>query len=165
MARMLDLCEAQMDAAIRDSDQAVDAVVKAFTELVVIARSVNELSKELASSSKHQTLAKDLDQRTAAITRDIGEAIVAFQFYDKLTQRMGHVRYSLSTLASFNCEPSRSSPEHWQKLTNTLRRLYRTEEERAVFDAVTEGKPLPEAAAPAAQGAVHAEPTGAIELF
>ena len=165
MARMLDLCEAQMDAAIRDSDQAVDALVKAFTELVVIARSVNELSKELASSTKHYALAKDLDQRSATITRDIGEAIVAFQFYDKLTQRMGHVRYSLSTLASFNCEDTRSSPEHWQKLTHTLRRLYRTEEERVVFEAVTEGKPVADAALPPAQGAVHSEATWTIELF
>jgi hypothetical protein len=163
MARMLDLCETQMDAAVRDSDQAVDALVKAFTELVVTARSLNEISKDLAGSTKHQSLAKDLDQRSAALTHQIGAAIVAFQFYDKLTQRMGHVRYSLSTLAAFVCSESCRSPEHWQKLMNTLRRLYRTEEERVIFESVIEGKPALDAAQSPSQGAVHVDTS--IELF
>jgi hypothetical protein len=126
---------------------------------------LNEVSKELSTSTKHQSLAKDLDQRSTAITRQIGEAIVAFQFYDKLTQRMGHVRYSLSTLASFICNETRGDPEHWQKLMNTLRRLYRTEEERVVFEALIEGKPVPDSSKPAAQGSVQPEAGGHIELF
>ena len=165
MARMLDLCEAQMDAALRDSDQAVDALVKAFTELVTTARSLSDISKGLSASAKHQSLGKELEQRSNAITQQIGQAIVAFQFYDKLTQRMGHVRYSLSTLALFVCNEARTGPEHWQKLTNTLRRLYRTEEERAVFEAVTEGKSPPDSSQPPVQGAVQPEAAGCIELF
>jgi hypothetical protein len=165
MARMLDLCEAQMDAAMRDSDQAVDALVKVFTELVVMARNVSEISKGLSVTGKHQSLAKDLEHRSAAITQQIGQAIVAFQFYDKLTQRMGHVRYSLSTLALFICNETRSSPEHWNKLLNTLKRLYRTEEERAIFDAITEGKPLPPSPQEKPQGSVQPEAAGHIELF
>jgi hypothetical protein len=63
--------------------------------------------------------------------------VVAFQFYDKLSQRLGHVRYSLSTMALFICDRSNSQrPEHWEKLLHTLGRLYRTAEERAIFDSI-----------------------------
>ena len=165
MARMLDLCEAQMEAAMRDSDQAIDILVKTFTDLVVAARSLSDVSKSLSGSIRHQSVAKDLEQRSAALTDQIGEAIIAFQFYDKLTQRIGHVRYSLSTLALFICNETRASPEHWHKLMNTLRRLYRTEEERVVFEAVIEGKALADAAQPPAQGSVQPETAGHIELF
>ncbi len=62
---------------------------------------------------------------------------MAFQFYDKLSQRLGHVRYSLSTMALFICDRSNSQrPEHWDKLLLSLGRLYRTAEERAILDSI-----------------------------
>lgn len=139
MANMLGLCEAQMESALQDSDKAVDALVKAFTCLVDATRSVSSLTENLPAEIR-ETVASDLDKQVATISKQMSAAIMAFQFYDKLTQRLGHVRYSLSTLALFVCDRSQANqPDQWKRLLNTLRRLYRTEEERQIFQMIMDG--------------------------
>ena len=133
MANMLGLCEAQMESAMQESDKAVDALVQAFTCLVDTSRTVNALTAQLPQEVK-DTIGAGLNQQVEAISKQMASAVIAFQFYDKLSQRLGHVRYSLSTLALFVCDRSQSaSPDQWKRLMNTLRRLYRTEEERQIF--------------------------------
>lgn len=163
-ARMLALCEAQMEAATQDSDQAVDTLVQAFTELTGM---VQELTRQSTTQNAVQDAAlTDMNERCSRLSSQVAAAIVAFQFYDKLSQRLGHVRYSLSTLALFVCDRSNSqSPEHWDKLLATLSRLYRTAEERAIFDsiagslalhAMSNGQPLVQPTN---------SPAGSVELF
>jgi hypothetical protein len=163
MANMLGLCEAQMESALQESDKAVDALVKAFTCLVDATRSVGNLTEGLPPEVK-ENIARDLDQQVAAISKQMGAAVMAFQFYDKLTQRLGHVRYSLSTLALFVCDRTQANqPDQWNRLLKTLRRLYRTEEERQIFQMImdgiaSEGAQLPQL--PAAEAKA-----GEVELF
>lgn len=140
-ALMLHLCEAQMEAAVRDSDQAVDVLVRSFTELVNGSRAVADLAQQVAATASNQDAGnEELNKRCDAMSQQISSAVVAFQFYDKLSQRLGHVRHSLTMLAMFICDRSKTEDrDHWLKLMTALRRLYRTAEERAVFDAVAEG--------------------------
>jgi hypothetical protein len=161
MANMLGLCEAQMDSALQESDKAVEALIQAFTTMVDTTRSVRTLAEKLPHDLK-ESVAVDLDQQLEAMSRQVSAAVMAFQFYDKLTQRLGHVRYSLSTLALFVCDREQvSQPEQWQRLLTTLRRLYRTEEERQIFQSVMDGiaNDLPAASVAAEVNA------GEIELF
>lgn len=136
-ARMLALCEAQMEAATHDSDAAVDVLVKAFTEMM---SGVRELSNAACLSTEETARAQslaDFQKRCDELANQAAAAVMAFQFYDKLSQRLGHVRYSLSTMALFICDRSNSQrPEHWEKLLLTLGRLYRTADERAIFDSI-----------------------------
>jgi hypothetical protein len=142
LARTLGLCEAQMESALNDSDLAVDALVKAFTGLAESTRSITALTQELSPEAK-ALLGDDLQQQAETIARQIASAVVAFQFYDKLTQRLGHVRYSLSTLAMFVCDRTQAAePDQWDRLLKTLRRLYRTEEERQIFQMIMDGMPM-----------------------
>jgi hypothetical protein len=167
-ARMLALCEAQMEAATQDSDQAVDTLVQAFTELVSIVRDMGKLTNAPTPAAEESAAAgslEEINQRCTALSNQVAAAIVAFQFYDKLSQRLGHVRYSLSTLALFICDRMNSQkPEHWEKLLLTLGRLYRTTEERAIFDSIAGSLALTssEAIRPLSQANSH---DGSIELF
>ena len=165
-ALLLDLCEAQMAAALRDSDQSVDVLVRAFTELVEASRVMSELAKQLSSASTATTPnSVELNRRCDAISLQINDAIMAFQFYDKLSQRMGHVRHSLSTLAMFLCNRTQvQQREYWLKLLTSLRRLYRTAEERAAFDLIAEGATADEVRASIKESHGHAE-ASSIELF
>src|SRR5690349_22464336 len=104
IAHMLELCEAQMESAMCESDLAVDSLIKAFSGLTKSAQTVNELAAKLTPEQRASLGQTDLKKQMDAIERQISSAIVAFQFYDKLTQRLGHVRYSLSTLAVFVCD-------------------------------------------------------------
>ena len=150
IAHMLDLCEAQIEAALSESDIAVDALTKAFSTLADAMRANGADAAQ-----------------TDALSKQMASAVMAFQFYDKLTQRLGHVRYSLSTLALFVCDRSQASErEQWRKLFMTLRRLYRTEEERQIFQLMVEGVPADEARSKAQQTTQSMRRgAGEIELF
>jgi hypothetical protein len=142
LARTLGLCEAQMESALNDSDTAVDALVKAFTGLAESTHAITAMTQEMPPEAK-ALLGDALQRQAETIARQIASAVVAFQFYDKLTQRLGHVRYSLSSLAMFVCDRSQAAePDQWARLLKALRRLYRTEEERKIFQMIMDGMPL-----------------------
>ncbi len=167
IAHMLGLCEAQMESALAESDQAVDALIKAFTGLSETTRALKALGEDLPPELRDKLDGK-LQQQVAAIHDQMASAVVAFQFYDKLTQRLGHVRYSLTSLAMFVCNRAQTTQrESWQRLFSTLQRLYRTEEEREIFQLMVQGATAEDARAQAerhdeARAANHA---GEIELF
>ena len=168
LALMLGLCEAQMDSALLESDQSIDALVQAFTSLMDTARAVGALTGNLSAEMKGQ-IDPGIQDQISAFSDQMAAAVVAFQFYDKLSQRLGHVRYSLSTLAQFACSRNQmQQPEQWTRLHSTLRRLYRTQEEREVFQVVMEGdgSGFAHASPPPAAGAANERSAaGEIELF
>jgi hypothetical protein len=85
-----------------------------------------------------------------------------------LTQRLGHVRYSLSALAMFVCDRSRSiERDQWKRLFTTLRRLYRTDEELQIFKLMVDGASAEEARELIQQTTqtLRAASTGEIEIF
>jgi hypothetical protein len=167
IAPMLGLCEAQMESALSESDLAVESLIKAFTGLADTTRSVGELAEKLPPEIKEVAI-DGLNQQVDTISKQMAAAIVAFQFYDKLTQRLGHVRYSLTTLAMFVCDRAQTSQkEQWRRLFTTLKRLYRTEEERKIFQMMVEGASAEEARAYVQQTTQTLPPpaTGDIELF
>jgi len=130
-----------MESALNDSDVAVDTLVQAFTALAESTRTITAVTQAMPPEAK-ALLGDSLQQQVDGIARQIANAVVAFQFYDKLTQRLGHVRYSLSTLALFVCDRAQTAePDQWDRLLKTLRRLYRTEEERQIFQMIMDGAP------------------------
>lgn len=166
IAHMLGLCEAQMESALAESDQAVDALIRAFTGLSETTRALSGIADDLPPEMREK-INQRLKERVGAIHDEMASAIVAFQFYDKLTQRLGHVRYSLTSLAMFVCNRAQTTQrEQWQRLFTTLRRLYRTEEEREIFQLMVQGASAEDARAQAEQHAQRAvNETGDIELF
>jgi hypothetical protein len=164
---MLNLCEAQMESALSESDLAVESLIKAFTGLADTTRSVSELAEKLPPGIKEEAV-NGLNQQVETISKQMAAAVVAFQFYDKLTQRMEHVRYSLTALALFVCDRAQTSQkDQWRRLFSTLKRLYRTEEERKTFQMMVEGASAEEARAYVQQTTQTTLPaaTGDIELF
>ena len=167
VAHLLELCEAQMESALSESDVAVEALIKAFTGLAENTPCLGALADTLPVGP-HDAHRNNLDQQLAHIRKQIAHVIVAFQFYDKLTQRLGHVRYSLSTLAMFVCDKSKTGQRaQWERLFGTLRGLYRTEEERAIFQLMAQGASGEEARAQAEHRNQprDGDATGEIELF
>ena len=141
---MLELCEGQIEAALRDSDRSVEVLTNVFFQLIAAIDSLGEAAKQVgANSGTPNELQEAFTERCGNLTEQINSAVVAFQFYDKLTQRLDHVRHSLTTLALFICDRDKSQkPDQWNKLRASLRRLYRTAEERKVFESIA--GPIPE---------------------
>lgn len=168
IAQMLELCEAQIESATCESDLAVDSLVRVFSGLAETARSLK--GKAAAFTPEQRAVLGDIDlkKQMEAIERQMNDAVVAFQFYDKLSQRLGHVRYSLSTLATFVCDREQATQrEQWRHLFTTLKRLYRTEEEKQLFQMMVEGASADEARDHIHQSTqtIKVGTTGDIELF
>jgi hypothetical protein len=168
IAHMLELCEAQMESAMCESDLAVDSLVKAFSGLAETARAVKSAAATFTPEQRAVLGELDLKKQMEAIEKQMGSAVVAFQFYDKLSQRLGHVRYSLSTLALFICDREQATQrEQWRRLFTTLKRLYRTEEEKQIFQMMVEGSSIDEARDHIHQSTqtIRVASSGDIELF
>jgi len=74
------------------------------------------------------------------------QAIIAFQFYDKLVQRLAHVGISLGELSNLVGDTGRLfNPVEWVELQARIRSKYSTREEIAMFEAVMHGMPVHEA--------------------
>ena len=163
IARLLSLCEAQMESALSESDVAVQELVKSFAGLIEAGQALGSMSEKAPEAG-----ATDMAAQLDALKKQTAAAIVAFQFYDKLSQRLGHVRYSLSALAMFVCDGAKTGErDQWRRMFATLRRLYRTEEERQLFRMMVEGASAEEAREHIQQSTLtlRAAPTGEIEIF
>jgi hypothetical protein len=71
------------------------------------------------------------------------QSIVAFQFYDKLVQRLSHVNHSLAALSDLVGDNSRSfNPTEWRGLREKIRSCYTMKEEAEMFEAILAGTPV-----------------------
>lgn len=148
-SNMLKLCAAQTDGALTDCDAAIERLLEAFTTIVEDSQWLRRKAEAMVGQDPQA--AAELDMRSNRLVTKANAAIQALQFHDRLTQRLGHVRHSLSSLGELVTDPERSSrQEDWQELHSRLGRMYRTREEVAIFEAVTGMRHASANAAPAA---------------
>ncbi len=92
------------------------------------------------SSEKEKIISNSTD-----ITSKMQKAIVAFQIYDKLMQRMTHIRHSLSSMGDLISEPSRLyNADEWHDLQAIIKSKYTLESDRKMFDAILNGATIHE---------------------
>jgi hypothetical protein len=143
---MLELAAGQIEAAMRDSNSSVDVLTASFTSMAgymsMITETVAALPDQGENGEARQTLLGAADQ----VSGMVHQAIIAFQFYDKLVQRLGHVTQSLGGLSDLVGDTSRIfSPQEWADLQERIRAKYTTPDEREMFEAVMRGVPVAKA--------------------
>ena len=149
---MLNLAVAQIDQSMTEGQSSVSTLSSSFTALATnltdIISSINHLSTdEKRSNEANSEKMKTIIEGSATTALDkVNSSIIAFQFYDKLSQRLDHVSQSLSALSALIANPAALySPVEWQGLQNSIRSKYTMEEERKMFDNVISGMPIEEA--------------------
>ncbi len=129
---MLELAAGQIDAAMTDSASSVD----------VIRTGLAGLPDAGAVGARKAALLADARE----VDGTAQQAIIAFQFYDRLSQRLAHVCASLADLSALVADPARAqSREEWVRLQESIRSKYTSAEERQMFEAVLAGVPVREA--------------------
>ncbi|WP_019026806.1 hypothetical protein [Colwellia piezophila] len=144
---MLNLAVTQIDQSMNEGNSSVSTLSTSFTGLATnlsdIQSSIEQLSQKNESSEKMKLI---IQGSTSTALDKVNSAIIAFQFYDKLNQRLDHVSGSLSSLTALISNPEKLySPLAWQGLQETIRSKYTMEEERRMFDKVISGVPIEEA--------------------
>jgi len=158
--KLLTVSITQVESNMHAGDDSVTKLTESFTAIVDHMNQINELLNTLEPSDV-KTAALDHCQQT---NEKIQTSIVAFQFYDRLQQSLSHVANSLRGLSSLVETPERLyNPVEWKKFQNEIRNQYTMESEKALFDALLQGKSIEEATALAAQSDEDDEDD--VELF
>ena len=143
---MLELSAGQIDAAMHESNDAVNVLTGSFTQLAGLMQHINDTLNALPDTPGNAALKSAALGSTEQVTQIVGQSIVAFQFYDKLSQRLNHVCHSLSGLSGLVGDESRMYvPAEWQALQGAIRAKYSMVEEVAMFEAVLAGMSVQDA--------------------
>lgn len=142
--RMLNLAVAQIAMAMQEGDDSVESLGRSFTEMV---GQVEEIANEATVLDPASSVpAGRILERCAQVQSNIQQSIVAFQFYDRLSQRIDHVQHALEQLGELVGDTSRLyNPSEWQALQGAIRNRYSMREEQEMFDALLSGASVEEA--------------------
>jgi hypothetical protein len=143
--RMLSLAVAQIDMALSQSDDSIGALTNSFTEMVQQTKNIEEASTSITGDENAEAVV-EIQQMCGLVTSNVHHSIVAFQFYDKLTQRLDHVMHALNALSDLVADQSKLyNPNEWIGLQGVIRGRYSMAEEQAMFDALLSGASVEEA--------------------
>lgn len=132
---MLNLAMAQIELAMRESSGSVEVLTNSFTGMYGNIMAMTEAAGELPDSPLKQAL----QDAGGTVSAQMQHAIVAFQFYDRLSQRLSHVCRSLENLSGIVSDPAQLyNPFAWHALQQKIRAKYTMEDEKLMFDSLLE---------------------------
>jgi len=143
---MLELAVGQIDAAMKEGNSSVEVLTDSFTSMAGYMRTMGAALEQLPDSPATAQLKESLITHAAEVAGRVQRSIVAFQFYDKLSQRLAHVSHSLEALSGLVTDQRKLyNPFEWVALQQKIRAKYSTREEVDMFEAVMRGVPVKEA--------------------
>jgi len=155
--RMMNLAVAQIEMSMKEGDDSVDTLTDAFTTMAARVQVVEKLAKE-----KEDTESKQIVEQCEAVSAEMQHAIMAFQFYDKLTQRLSHVSHSLAGLVDLVGDNSRLyNPIEWSLLQEKIKSKYTMPAEHEMFEKMMQGMSIEEVL----EQSQHTDTNDDIELF
>ena len=143
---MVELAAGQIEAAMKDSNSSVEVLTDVFTTMAGYMRMINDTIAALPDTEGLKDTKANLLGTTENVSGMVHQAIIAFQFYDKLVQRLSHVNHSLASLSNLVSDHSRLyKPYEWAALQEKIRSKYSMREEVEMFEAVLSGMSVQEA--------------------
>ncbi len=139
---MLNLALTQIERSMTEGDESINALTKLFTSLIGKIQRINSAAETIQESREKNVILENCSN----VTKTVNDVVVAFQFYDKLTQRLSHVGMSLAALAELISEPHRLyAPYEWKGLQEMIKSKYFIDSDRKMFEAILNGATVREA--------------------
>ncbi len=130
---MVNLAVAQIEMALKDSSGSVEVLTNSFTGMYGNLMALVEAAHNLPDSP----IKSNIEEAGCVVSAQMQQAIVAFQFYDRLSQRLSHVCRSLEDLGGVVKDPARLyNPFAWNALQQKIRSKYSMEDEKLMFDTL-----------------------------
>ncbi len=109
----------------------------------MLTLAMSQVECTMTDGEKSVTELESIKISAAEMHQQIMSAIIAFQFYDRLTQRLDHVKRELGWLSSLVSDPQQLyNPLAWSKLQEHIMSNYTMEEERIMFQHIMNGQVL-----------------------
>jgi hypothetical protein len=150
--KLLNLSVAQIRSILNDGGDSVSELTESFIKL---AQTMNDLIG-------HKT---DIDHTDLhSIKQQIEQGIIAFQFYDRISQRLEHVSTSLQSMSQLiEQDHQRHSKDAWVDVQKQIKDRFTMASEHQLFTDILDGVPLEEALKKASEAST--EEPNSIELF
>lgn len=143
---MLCLAMAQIETSLNDSSKSVDVLTDIFTNIASDAQWLIQTLQQADNGEDLMAAKGEMLERAGTVLSKMNHAVVAFQFYDRLSQKLGHVNTSLNHLGDVISDSNRLfSPGEWNKIQSEIRTNYTMECERLMFDLIMKGATISEA--------------------
>lgn len=164
---MLGVAIGQIESVMKDGDESTGVLTESFTSMSVAAQSILEAAKTLPENDSTRQVIASIEENGIFINSHVQNAIVAFQFYDRMAQRLDHVCRTIDSLADLITDRKRLyNPSEWAAIQQDIRSKYSMESERIMFDAILNGASVAEAMALSRQQAgSDTQAKDDIELF
>jgi len=142
---VLNLSVAQIELTMTDGDNSVNTLIDSFEfmskhieDIEVSSRKIAEMSNGVEGIEEHN---QSLLMQTDDLAKKMQQAIIAFQFYDKLSQRLNHVSYGLSGLSEIVSHEMHAQDEaQWETFKSEVRKGTTMREEEELFELIFDEK-------------------------
>jgi len=135
--KMLNLSVARLDHAMNDGEDSVETLTDSFTSLAASISTMGTAASDLPDSPIKETILRNWN----AVSDKVSASIIAFQFYDKLSQRLVHISKSLSEMTALVENDTRiNDPYEWKGLQEMIKSKYTLDSDLAMFDAILAGR-------------------------
>lgn len=163
---MLNLSMTQIEVALHDSSSSVGELTDSFTSISGALDAIQNVSGQLPDTPEITAAKTEIALLGSEVSNKVGQAIVAFQFYDRLSQRLSQVCRNLDELGALVNDPVRLyNPYAWVTLQQQIRAKYVTEDDKHMFDTLMETRDVQKALAEFMKRKREQQPDGDIELF
>lgn len=138
---VLNLSVAQIELSITEGDNSVNTLIDSFTfmsnhieQIQESSRMIAEISSEMEGIQEHN---ESLILQTGDLAEKMQQAIIAFQFYDKLSQRLEHVSKGLTGLSEIVSNEMHVKDEaQWDAFKADVRKGTTMREEEELFELI-----------------------------
>ncbi|VUD66279.1 hypothetical protein TDB9533_03548 [Thalassocella blandensis] len=143
---MLYLAVCQIESTMTEANTSVDVLTQSFTQLAGHTNDVSSQVQCLTEVEQLQRFKEDIAQTANEIQTNINSSIRAFQFYDRVCQRVDHVARSLEKVSAIlEDETEMKKPSAWKGIQEQIKSSYTMEAERIMFEYIMRGGTVKEA--------------------
>ena len=136
---MLFLAVCQIEATMSDSNASVDTLTQSFTHLAEHTSSVSKQVQELSEVEQLEAFKKDIKDTAHELNLNINKSVQAFQFYDRVCQRLDHIARSLEKVSDLLGKDEFNSIESWRRVQEEIKSSYTMEAESIMFEYIMRG--------------------------
>lgn len=138
--RLLNVVIGQIGLLMQDGDDAVATLDSAFASAASGVAGILEAATVLSGDPPGDSENVGIATLCSETQTSINASIIALQFYDRLSQRLTHVRDTLESMTDLlHDRPNTVAPDEWQSLQSMIRGRYTMREEQVLFDALLDG--------------------------
>ena len=139
---MINVAVARIEHAMVEGD---DSFTKLSQSFVGIANASEQITRETQKLDDNPSN-KNINANCKDISNQVDSSIVAFQFYDRLSQRMALISETLNSLTEMLKDPNKAeAKDEWATLQNVIRSKYTLDADQEMFDAVLSGSSIEDA--------------------